>query len=451
MGGIAEITDMGKWASREIPAARITRSGGWENPVPERNHWPFQLFIWVKVFSFPLPKPKETQTMRRVLPLLLTAVAVGMLSQIATAQPPQRGPGRPDPEQLFKRLDANHDGNVTVDEIPEGAPDRLKGLLKRADADRDRKITSGEFAAAAKKMRESMHRDRGGPPDARKTGPPQHGRSQGHASRPAGHPPIHGRPPGHPSAQRRPGPPPGAGRGTPNPRVAFRLMDGNRDGSLSMEEFTAGVAHFHRAHPSARPPQGHRPSPHAKRPSPSHGHGPAHAKKPCPPRGHGSPDAKRPGPSHHGELGKHFAEARKKLMEKVDKNKDGKIDDDEKKAAHAAFAKHIADRKKEFMAKYDKNEDGKIDDAEKKAVRAAFAKHIHERKKPEPKKKPSEKPEVKKAEPKESSPQADRAKRREEMRKKFMAKYDKNEDGELDDAEKKAIRDEWIKRQRERD
>ncbi|NQU25184.1 MAG: hypothetical protein HQ567_28180, partial [Candidatus Nealsonbacteria bacterium] len=69
----------------------------------------------------------------------------------------------------------------------------------------------------------------------------------------------------------------------------------------------------------------------------------------------------------------------------------------------------IEAKKKEFMAKYDKNKDGKIDDAEKKAARDEFTKRAEERKK------------------------------------EFMAKYDKNKDGKLDDAEKKSIRDEWMK------
>ena len=56
----------------------------------------------------------------------------------------------------------------------------------------------------------------------------------------------------------------------------------------------------------------------------------------------------------------------------------------------------------------------------------------------------------KKAEAKKGPPQAEWAKRREEMHKQFMEKYDKNEDGKIDDDEKKAARDEWMKRHRER-
>ena len=70
-------------------------------------------------------------------------------------------------------------------------------------------------------------------------------------------------------------------------------------------------------------------------------------------------------------------EMKKQFMAKYDKNKDGKICDEEKKAIHAEWAKRAEQRKKEFMAKYDKNKDGKICDEEKKAIRAEWAKHAH--------------------------------------------------------------------------
>lgn len=55
---------------------------------------------------------------------------------------------------------------------------------------------------------------------------------------------------------------------------------------------------------------------------------------------------------------------RAKLLEKYDKNKDGKLDESEKEALKK-------DRQAEMLKKYDKNGDGKLDDAEKEAAKAA--------------------------------------------------------------------------------
>lgn len=119
--------------------------------------------------------------------------------------------------------------------------------------------------------------------------------------------------------------------------------------------------------------------------------------------------------------------------------------------------------KKRFMEKFDKNKDGKIDDKEKAAIRAEFAKRRghagdreghghhkgHEHKKPEAKKSEAKK--------KGGDAKSDWGKRREEMKKKFMEKYDKNEDGEIDDKEKEAAREafrqrasEWMKERTEK-
>ena len=154
-------------------------------------------------------------------------------------------------------------------------------------------------------------------------------------------------------------------------------------------------------------------------------------------------------------------EMRKQFMAKFDKNKDGKIDDAEKKAVREEFGKRMEDRKKEFMAKYDKNKDGKLDEAEKKAIAAEWQKRRQEHQKAEPKKEAPKKAELKKECPKAAAkkecpkaaakkecPKAEAAKsargewakRMEAHKKEFMAKYDKNKDGKIDDKEKAAIK-----------
>ncbi len=123
------------------------------------------------------------------------------------------------------------------------------------------------------------------------------------------------------------------------------------------------------------------------------------------------------------DAGKRHEQMRKQFMEKFDKNKDGKIDEDEKKAIRAEFAKrrgHGEDRKGRAHHK------------------------AHEHKKPEAKKKGGD---VK----------SDWGKRREEMKKKFMEKFDKNNDGKIDDKEKAAVGEayrkqagEWMKERTEK-
>ena len=52
-----------------------------------------------------------------------------------------------------------------------------------------------------------------------------------------------------------------------------------------------------------------------------------------------------------------------KVLEKYDKNKDGKLDDSEKEA--------MKQDRKEALKKFDKNGDGKLDDSEKAAAKEA--------------------------------------------------------------------------------
>ena len=78
-----------------------------------------------------------------------------------------------------------------------------------------------------------------------------------------------------------------------------------------------------------------------------------------------------------------------KTLEKYDKNKNGKLDDDELAQLHK-------DNRAEAMKRYDKNGDGKLDDSEKAAAKAESKKN----KKPDDK--DTKKEEPKKEEPKKS-------------------------------------------------
>ena len=63
--------------------------------------------------------------------------------------------------------------------------------------------------------------------------------------------------------------------------------------------------------------------------------------------------------------------AKKELLDKFDKNGDGKLDDAERADMKAAFAAKRAEHHKEMLTTWDTNKDGKLDDAERAAMRDA--------------------------------------------------------------------------------
>ena len=158
----------------------------------------------------------------------------------------------------------------------------------------------------------------------------------------------------------------------------------------------------------------------------------------------GKDGCKKTGAGSHGRRGHHqlsskWADMKKEFMAKYDKNKDGKLSDDERKSVKADWKKRGEEMKKEFMAKYDKNKDGKLDDKEKKAVREAWAaKHKEWREKMRARHSGSRGSDKKKDAPKKNrakkdSPKTDKAPsddRRAALFKRIMA-ADKNGDGKL--------------------
>lgn len=72
----------------------------------------------------------------------------------------ERGAGnRPDPRQLFKQFDANGDGKLTQDEVPE----RMQRLLARIDANGDQAIDEEEMSAIGKRMKPGKGESAGSP------------------------------------------------------------------------------------------------------------------------------------------------------------------------------------------------------------------------------------------------------------------------------------------------
>src|SRR6185437_8173704 len=76
---------------------------------------------------------------------VLSIAALAAAPSILLADDPPAGEDR---EALFKKLDANGDGQLTSDEIPEEQQRLFKRLLRTSDKDSDGKLTREEFLAA---------------------------------------------------------------------------------------------------------------------------------------------------------------------------------------------------------------------------------------------------------------------------------------------------------------
>jgi Ca2+-binding EF-hand superfamily protein len=64
------------------------------------------------------------------------------------APPMGGGEAKPDPSAMFRRLDANRDGKVTLDEVPEPRREGFQKLMKRGDKDGDGALTAKELYRA---------------------------------------------------------------------------------------------------------------------------------------------------------------------------------------------------------------------------------------------------------------------------------------------------------------
>ena len=96
---------------------------------------------------------------------------------------------------------------------------------------------------------------------------------------------------------------------------------------------------------------------------------------------------------------------RERMIKQFDKDGDGKLNDEERRAARKHWCKRGQERRQRFMKKYDKNGDGEIDDAEGEQIAKDMLKRF-----------------------KEHAPD------------RYLERYDKNKDGKVDaEEEKKAI------------
>jgi phage terminase small subunit len=95
--------------------------------------------------------------MKSLLLSLLLTPAIAMAADTAAPKKPGKGGDkRPTPEEAFKKLDANADGTVSLEEFkasPRGKKDATKAeeAFKKMDKDSDGKLTLDEFKARAAK------------------------------------------------------------------------------------------------------------------------------------------------------------------------------------------------------------------------------------------------------------------------------------------------------------
>ncbi len=288
-----------------------------------------------------------------------------------------RGP-RPNPEQMFNRLDENKDGSVSISEAPERMKPMLEQLLKKSGKDADATLTKEEFIELAKNFRpERGPRPEGGPRpdgDRRPEGRPDEG-----GPRPDGPPGERGRgPEGRGPRDRGPGGPDGEGFGRdgdgrrrpPMPRFMkeldtdddgqiskdelaqlsekFAILDENEDGMLDPHELMGpppeemfGDGQFN------RPRDGFRgPGPQGRGRPPG---GPQGERGPQGPEGRPG----KPGPDGPGGRRPEGKPNPEDMLKRFDTNQDGKLSQDE-----------APEKMKERFSKIDANGDGSIDQDE---------------------------------------------------------------------------------------
>ncbi len=100
------------------------------------------------------------------------------------------------PKDLFSKLDANQDGQLTLEEVPEDARPHFERLMRKGDKDENKSLSQDEFVAAHT-------------PDAA------------------------------PEAGRGPDATGGRGEGRGNPGQMFERLDANKDGKVSKSEIPA--------------------------------------------------------------------------------------------------------------------------------------------------------------------------------------------------------------------
>lgn len=206
--------------------------------------------------------------------------------------------GRPNqnPEEQFKRMDANGDGKVTLDEVPEQFRDRVRPMFERAKKD----VLTLEDVVAFNQAREGERRPaEGGRGDAARKPDGEARKTEGDARKPDG------------EARRNAGDRPDA-----------RKPEGDRkpDGDRKPE---AGRDGDRRPPEGGRPPEGDRRGPGGDAPrGPADGRGPGDG----PRRGQLPRFFEILDTNHDGKISRDELNRLKEVFAELDRNKDGQLD-----------------------------------------------------------------------------------------------------------------------------
>ena len=153
------------------------------------------------------------------------------------------------------------------------------------------------------------------------------------------------------------------------------------------------------------------------------------------------PERKR-GWSRDGDSDRHKA-MREKLLKEFDKDGDGELSDEEKKAAREAWAKRREDRNKreaavhaKFVQKYDTDGDGKLSEQERKSAHAAMTEAYEAFK--------AEMVKLYDADGDGKLSEEERQTARDKEKEKMLEKFDKDGDGELNKEERQAAFDDML-------
>jgi Ca2+-binding EF-hand superfamily protein len=250
--------------------------------------------------------------MRTVFGGFVAIAGLMALPSVVTAE------DQPDAGELFAQLDANKDGQVTREEVPDEKQRLFDRLVRKSDNDGNGQLNSDELAAGLANKRPER---------------PLKEKSEGGDNRPEGGRPFGDAfaqgPPGRPLGDRPEGSPRGGRHeGPPDPEEIFEHIDANDDGTISKDEF---VQHHRQmterfrdrrpGGPEDRPRREGRPD----RPDRERGEGPPRPEGPPRDREDGPPrDRERRGFGPGGP-----GQNPDELFSRLDKNGDGKLTADE--------------------------------------------------------------------------------------------------------------------------
>lgn len=238
--------------------------------------------------------------------------------------------GGGNPEEFFKRMDTNGDGKVTLDEVPERGRQMVERLLSTLGRDKDSSISKDEFLEAAAKVQAGARRGNDARPGSE--GRPDERRGEGNPAERGGR----------------------DGDRPPLPRI-FEKLDTNHDGKISPGELAKAADHFKELDENS---DGQLDPRELLGPRPDGGRGPGRETDGDRP-GQGRPGAGRPeagrgtppgGTRPGGGRGPGGGAYIEQVIKQFDKNGDGKISKEE-----------APERLKDRFDQMDRNGDGYLD------------------------------------------------------------------------------------------